>query len=250
MIPTIAVVVMLVTVAGCCIYISYRVGQGISPTSRLRRRGRVEAAIARSETSVREALEHHRDASGAQSRELLEESAAALASQVESLRRPLGDVGDRVNGMRVDLSRESRDLREEVRDTLRSVQDGTREHLSELVRMHAETLEKISGQIRELSNDDERRHESTRVSLERVGSELREASAKSMSELRGSLAAHLKDVGEAIAVIDGRIAEQGVLFGRTDDGIRTALHENEQRHKGTSKNSHRYRRVRVSGLTG
>ena len=47
MIPTVAIMVMLFAVAGCCIYISYRVGQAISPTSRLlqRRLARVEAAV-------------------------------------------------------------------------------------------------------------------------------------------------------------------------------------------------------------
>ena len=114
---------------------------------------------------------------------------------------------------------------------MRSVRDGTREHQSELVRMHAETLEKISGQIRELGSDDERRHESARASLERVGSELREASAKSLSELRGNLAAHLKEVGGIVEGIDQRIGEQGVLLGGMDEGIKTALRDNERRHE-------------------
>jgi DNA recombination protein RmuC len=226
MIPTIAVVVMLFVVAGCCIYISYRVGQGISPTSRLiqRRLVRVEAAVVRTETSVREALEHHREASGEQLRQLAQESAGALATQVESLRRPHNDMSDRVNGMRLDLSRDSKDLREEVQDAVRSVRDGTREHISELARTQAATLETIAGQIRELGSDDGRRHESARNSFERIGSDLKGGYATSASELRGMLASHLKEAGASLVEVDQRIAEQSALLER-------ALHESGQRHE-------------------
>jgi DNA recombination protein RmuC len=233
MIPTIAVVVMLFAVAGCCIYISYRVGQGISPTSRLlqRRLARVEAAIARWETSVREALEHHREASSTQSRQLLQESAGALANGVEALRRPLDDVSDRLNGMRLDLSRDTKDLREEVQDALRLVRDGTREQFGELARMQATMLEKISGEIRELGSADEHQHVLARATLERISSELRDAYATSVSELQRMMAAHLTGARESSAGIERRIAEQSALFDRMDEGLRTALRESEQRHE-------------------
>jgi DNA recombination protein RmuC len=233
MIPAVAVLLMLFAVAGCCVYLSYRVGQAISPTFRSlqRRLARVEAAFVRSETSLRQALEHHRESSSEQLRQLAQESAGTLATQVGSLRRPLDDVSDRVNGMRVDLSRDTKDLREEVQDALRSVRDDTRERLSEYSQTHAAALEKISAQIRELGIDDERRHESARASLERIGSDLRDAYATSVSELRGVLTAHLAEARGSLTGIDRRIVEQSVLLEGVDDGLRTALGESERKHE-------------------
>lgn len=110
MIPTIAVAVMLCTVAGCCIYISYRIGQSISPASRViqRRLSRVEAGVARSEATVERALDHHRHASSEQIARVLHESTERLTQLVELLRRPIDELHDRLNGVRLDLAREQR----------------------------------------------------------------------------------------------------------------------------------------------
>ena len=150
MIPTIAVAVMLCTVAGCCIYISYRIGQSISPASRViqRRLSRVEAGVARSEATVERALDHHRHASSEQIARVLHESTERLTQLVESLRRPIDELHDRLNGVRLDLSRESKDLREDVEHALRAMRDGAREFAGELARVQAETTERIAGQLR------------------------------------------------------------------------------------------------------
>jgi len=75
MLPAAAVLVMLVAVAGCCAYISYRVGQGISrqhgccsdvlPASKRR--------SSRSDANIQKTLERSREETGQQVAQLLEE---------------------------------------------------------------------------------------------------------------------------------------------------------------------------------
>jgi DNA recombination protein RmuC len=230
MVPTLAVAVMLCTVAGCCIYITYRVGQSISPGSRLiqRRLARVEAEVARSEARVERALEQHRQASGEQAARALRESNEALAKLVDSLRRPIDDLHQRLNGVRIDLLRASTDLQEDVQDTLGAMRDGTREDLGELARVHAESTEQLAGQLRDRGADDERRHEGTRALVERVAAGLSLAHAASVSEVRSTLAAHVHEVQETAAHIDRKIAEQGAQLGRTDQDLKAALRGSER----------------------
>jgi DNA recombination protein RmuC len=230
MIPTIAVALMLCAVAGCCIYISYSIGQSISPASRVieRRLAHVEAGFARSEARVGQALEHHRQASSEETVRLLGESAKALESRVDSLRRPIDDLHDRLNGMRLDLTRESRDAREDLENAVRTMRDGTREYLGELARTQAETTEQLAGRLQELDAADERRHEGARVSLERTAAELKGAHAAGVAEVRATLAAHMMEVQEAAAGICRRIVEHGAQLARTDEELKAARRASEQ----------------------
>jgi hypothetical protein len=230
MIPTIAVAVMLCTVAGCCIYISYRIGQSISPASRViqRRLSRVEAGVARSEATVERALDHHRHASSEQIARVLHESTERLTQLVESLRRPIDELHDRLNGMRLDLSRESKDLREDVEHALRATRDGAREFAGQLARVQAETTERIAGQLRVFGADDERRHDGTRTLLERTVAELSGGHAASVSEARSALAVRdrsARDRGKHRSAH----GEHGAQLGRKAEEVQAALGSGEQR---------------------
>jgi DNA recombination protein RmuC len=231
MIPAIAVAVMLCAVAGCCIYISYRIGQSISPTSHViqRRLSRVEARVVKSEERIQQALEQHRQASGEQTAQGLRESAETLAQLVASLRRPIDDLHERLNGVRLELSRESVDLREDVEQALTTIRDGTRELLGELARANAERTEGIADQLRDLGADDERRHEGTRALLERTIAEVSVAHASGVSDARGALAAHGAEVLAIAANIERRIGEHGTELGRSAEEVKAALHSSEQR---------------------
>lgn len=203
MLPIAAVLVMMIAIAGCCVYISYRVGQGISPTSRIleRRLAEVETAIARTEGSVPEARQRNREENDTQARLLMEGFSEASATNIASLSRRVEDVSERLNGVRVDVSRDSRDLRDEIQDALRSLQVGARENFEQLARMQIESLERIAGQIRELGYEDERRHESGRTSLEGIGFDLKTVYATSVKELREELDAHVSYLRATVAQI-------------------------------------------------
>src|SRR5262249_29618122 len=140
---------------------------------------------------------HHRQETSEVTGQLLLESAEALKSLVEALRRPIDDIQERLNGVRLDLSRESNDLREDVENAIMSIQNGTREYMGELAQEQAGALEKITGQLRGLGHDDERRHDSARLLFEGVAAELKDAYSASVSELRDTLAARVTEAQEA-----------------------------------------------------
>jgi len=237
MIPTVAVAVMLCVIAGCCIYLSYRIGEGISPASRLiqRRLARVEAAVVRSEVRVKQTLEHHRQETSERTRQLLLESAEALKRHVGALRRPIDDIHERLNGVRLDLSRESNDLREDVENAIASIQNATREYLGELARAQADTLEKITGRLRELGHDDERRHGTALVLFEGVATELEAAYGASVSELREILDARMTEAQQAAMRIDRRVGEHGTQLGRTEEELKAALYSSGQQYETLSR---------------
>ena len=109
MLPSLAVLIAFIAVAGSCIYISYRVGQLVSPTSRKlqERMSQLEAAVARSAGDVSESLQRHREESGKEARRLSDDSARAADTQAQVVRRGLDDFADRLNVVRLDLTRDA-----------------------------------------------------------------------------------------------------------------------------------------------
>jgi DNA recombination protein RmuC len=230
MIPAIAVAVILTAVAGCCIYLSYCIGQSISPASLAmqRRLARVEAGVARSEARSKQTLEQHRQATSEQTAQLLKAGAEEVASLVQSLRGPIHDLHERLNAVRVDVSRESRDMREDLESLVGTLRNAKQEYLEALENAQAATHERIAGQLRDLGAEDERRHESARILLQHTAADLKDAHAANASEVRGVLAAHVAEVQEAASRIDRRIGDHGVQLGRTDEELRAALGAHRQ----------------------
>jgi DNA recombination protein RmuC len=216
-----------VAVAGCCVYISYRVGQVVSPTSRMleRRIAELEAVVARSEKHVREALERNREESVTEAKRLLQDSAEISETQARFVRKGLDDFSERLNGMRLDLARDSTRFGEVQQDFLKSLRESAGEDFGALARMQRETLEDIARQIAELGSDSKHQQELGKASLQSTGSDLKAAYAATISELRGQLAAHLAELREAVGHLGGTITNQGMQLEGVDHAVKTALRE-------------------------
>src|SRR5262245_57644502 len=123
MLPSIAVLIAFIAVAGGCLLISHRVGQAVSPSSQKleQRFAELEAAFNRSERDLRQALERHREANAKEAGRLLEDGTRATEEQARSVRRGLDDFGQRMNALRLDLERDSQSVREGLEGALAEV---------------------------------------------------------------------------------------------------------------------------------
>ena len=190
MLPSIAVLVAFIAVAGCCLYISYRVGQTVSPASRAlqQRFAELETAVGRSEKDLRQALERHREANAKEAKRLLDEGVRAAETQAQHVRKGFDDFGERLNSARLDFARDATRVREEVQGAVAGLETSTREQTRELGRQQSETLAGISGQIAAQASESERRQERVMMTLETIGADLKAIYATSAGELRERVA--------------------------------------------------------------
>lgn len=239
MLPSIAMLIAFIAVAGCCVYISYRIGQVISPSSRMlqQRFAELEAAVGRSETDIRQALDRHREATGEEARRLLDDGVRASEAQAQFVRRGLDDFGERLNGARLDFARDSTQVREEVRSTLVGLQASTRENTQELARLQSDTLGNLSGQIGTLGSESERRQERAMAALEAISSELKAIYATGASELRERVASDLTEARTSLAQLATAIADQGMQVAQTIAGQGAQLDGVEQTITGALRES-------------
>jgi DNA recombination protein RmuC len=231
MIATAAVLTMLCAIAGGGLFFGRRIVQGIIFKARLldRRLARVEAAVVRSEANVREARERVLEDAYAQSRRMLEQSVAAIAARIDALRRYVDDVGERINGLRLEVLRDGRDLRDEVQDAQQRMQAHRRDDLGELASIYAQALQTLSEQLREAGSDNARRHENGRASLELIKADLGDAYASSVATLRGMVSGHLSSVSQAMTGIERRLDEQAALLAGIDQRSVASLQEGGRR---------------------
>ncbi len=227
MLPSIAMLVAFIVVAGCCAYISHRVGQAISPSSRAlqQRFAELEAAVARSEKDFRQSLERHREANAKEAKRLLDDGARASETQAQSVRRGLEDFSERLNGARLDFSRESTRVREEVQSALAGLQTSSREDAREAARLQSDTLGNLSGQIATLGAESERRQERAMAAVAAIGPELKAIYASSAGELRERVVADLTEARTSLAQLAQAIAGQGTQIGSVEQMISGALRE-------------------------
>jgi DNA recombination protein RmuC len=227
MLPSVALLIAFIAVAAGCFYISHRVGQVVSPTSRKleQRFAELEAAFSRSEKDLRQSLERHREANAKEAGRLLEDGTRAAQEQAHSVRRGLDDFGQRINTLRLDLERDSQRVREDVESALAAVREGQRDSSADLARMQGEALASLSGQIGSLASDSERRQERAMASLEGMGSDLKTAYAASATELRERMTADLGEVRAAAAQLAEAVAGQGTRLHGVEETIRGALQE-------------------------
>jgi DNA recombination protein RmuC len=227
MLPSLAVLIAFIVVAGCCIYISYRVGQVVSPTSRKlqERMSLLEAAIARSAGDVSESLQRHREESGKEATRLIDDSARAVDTQAQFVRRGLDDFADRLNVVRLDLTRDAARIREEIQGALEHLRSSAREDSRELAGMQSETLGNITGQIRELGSASERRQERAMATLDAIGADLKAIYTASASELCQRITAELADFRAAVAQLAQTIAGQGAQLAGVERTVVGAMQE-------------------------
>jgi DNA recombination protein RmuC len=211
MLPSLVVLVVFIAVAGCCIYLSYRVGQVISPASRAlaKRMAEMEAVVGRAAADVRGYLAQHRRETGDESKRLREGGAHEMAEQTRLVRRGLEDFGERLNATRVDLARDATRLREDVEGALAGMRERAREDAAELARLHGQAAATMSGQLGNIGSESARRQDRAQAALETMGLELKAAYAASASELREGArqdAAELARLhSSAVAAIAGQI---------------------------------------------
>lgn len=231
MLATAAVLTMLCAIAGGGLFFGHRIMQGIFFKARLldRRLARVEAAVVRSEGNVRQARERVLEDAYAQSRRMLEQNVAAIAARVDALRTYVDDVGERINGLRLEVLRDGRDLREEVQDAQQRMQAHRRDDLGELASIHAQALHTLSEQLREAGSDNARRHDNGRASLELIKADLGDAYASSVATLRGMVSGHLSAVSLAMTGIERRLDEQAALLAGIDQRSVASLQEGGKR---------------------
>lgn len=239
MLPSIAVLVAFITVAGCCLYISYRVGQTVSPAPRAlqQRFAELEAAVGRSEKDLRQALERHREANAKEAKRLLDEGTRASEAQAQYVRKGLDDFGERLNGARLDFARDSTHLREEVQGAVANLQASTREETRELGRLQSETLASISGQIAAQASESERRQQRAMAALETIGADLEAIYAKSKSELSERVGTDLAGARAALAQLAQAISAQGAQVTQTLTGQGAQIDGMEQTIKAALRES-------------
>ena len=227
MLPSLAVLIAFIVVAGCCIYVSYRVGQVVSPTSRKlqERMSLLEAAVARSAGDISESLERHREESGKEATRLMDDSARAADTQAQVVRRGLDDFADRLNVVRLDLTRDASRIREEIQGALEHLRSSAREDSRELAGMQSETLGNITGQIRELGSESERRQERAMATLDAIGADLKAIYTASASELCQRIIAELAEFRVAVAQLAQTIAGQGAQLAGVERTLVGAMQE-------------------------
>ena len=230
MLPSIAVLVAFIAVAGCCLYISYRVGQTVSPASRAlqQRFAELETAVGRSEKDLRQALERHREANAKEAKRLLDEGVRAAETQAQHVRKGFDDFGERLNSARLDFARDATRVREDVQGAVAGLETSTREQTRELGRQQSETLAGISGQIAAQASESERRQERVMTTLETIGADLKAIYATSAGELRDRVGADLNEARASLARLAETITTQGGEVAQAVAGQRTQLDGMEQ----------------------
>jgi len=88
----------------------------------------------------------------------------------------------------------------------------------------------MARQVAEFSIEDQRRHDSGRLSLEGIGADLGRTYAASAKELREALAVHLATMQGQVAQIGERIAEESAQLHGMDQRLAAALHEGSEKH--------------------
>jgi DNA recombination protein RmuC len=230
MLPSIAVLVAFIAVAGCCLYISYRVGQTVSPASHAlqQRFAELETAVGRSEKDLRQALERHREANAKEARRLLDEGVRAAETQAQHVRKGLDDFGERLNSARLDFARDATRVREEVQGAVAGLETSTREQTRELGRQQSETLAGISGHIAAQASEGEHRQERVMAALETIGSDLKAIYATSAGELRDRVGSDLNEARASLARLAETITTQGGEVAEAVAGQRMQLGGMEQ----------------------
>jgi|GEM_PF-6302658 len=225
MLASLVILAAFLVVAGCCVYISYRIGQVVSPTARalVKRIGDLEAGVARSTAHMRQALAQHRQDSAEETRRILGDHGKTATDHAGFVRRGLEDLGDRLNATRLDLVRDATRLREDIERTLASLRERAQEDAAALARMQSEGLAGLSARIAELGAAADHREERARAMLEGVGADLKAAYAAGAAELQRQTAVHLSDAREALARFEEAAAGQGARLGGVERTVSAAV---------------------------
>jgi DNA recombination protein RmuC len=215
-----------------CVLILYRSGRtpSVSPVLEQRLHS-LEAAIDRSDATIREEFGRGRDETREASRSLREEVAGLFDRLSASLRASLNDLSTgqqaqletfaaRLNEAKTEGETGARNLREEIHLTLKQLGDGVSARIGELVIAQGEKLDKVTGQITSLTEGNERRQETLRANVEAKLGELKTDAGVSATALREEITTNLQSLGNGLSQTIEQISQsQRERLDRVSAGV-------------------------------
>jgi DNA recombination protein RmuC len=204
--------VVLAVAVGLGILIIYRPGRSptaISPILEQRLLS-IEAAIGRSDSTIREEFGRGRDETREGSRSLREEVTGLFERLTGSLRASLNDLSTaqqvqletfatRLNEAKTESATDARNLREESQLTLKQLGQTVGTRIGELVTVQGEKLDMVTTQITALTDANERRQETLRANVEAKLGELRADAGVNAKALREEITTSLQNLGNGLS---------------------------------------------------
>jgi DNA recombination protein RmuC len=178
----------------------------------------IEAAIGRSDTTIREEFGRGRDETREGSRSLREEVTGLFEKLGDSLRASLNDLSTgeqnqldafatRLGEAKAEAATDARNLREEIQRTLQQLGDGVGTRIGELAMTQGKKLDTVIGQITALTEGNERRQETLRTNVEAKLGELKTDAGVNAKALREEMTTNLQNLGGALSQTIDQISQ-------------------------------------------
>ena len=216
-----------------CIVIIYRSGRtasSISPILDQRLLG-IEAAIGRSDATIRDEFGRGRQETREGARALREELTCLFERLAGALRASLNDLSTgqqaqletfaaHLNEARTGAAADARNLREEIQSTLQQLGEAVGNRIGELVTLQTEKLDAVTAKITSLTEGNERRQEVLRTNIESKLGELKADAGVSAKALREEISNNLQNLGKALAQTIEQISlSQKERLDRVSSGV-------------------------------
>jgi DNA recombination protein RmuC len=226
-------VILSALAVALCIVIIYRSGRttrGILPIVDQRLLG-IEAAIGRSDATIRDEFGRGREETREGARSLREEVTILFERLAGSLRGSLNDfsIGQqaqletfatRLNEARTSAASDARNLREEIQSTLQQLGEVVGNRIGELVTAQGEKLDGVTNQITTLTEGNERRQDTLRANVEARLGDLKADAGLSAKALREEISNNLQNLSSALAqTIDQISLSQKERLDRVSAGV-------------------------------
>jgi DNA recombination protein RmuC len=226
-------VILSALAVALCIVIIYRSGRttrGILPIVDQRLLG-IEAAIGRSDATIRDEFGRGREETREGARSLREEVTILFERLASSLRGSLNDfsIGQqaqletfatRLNEARTSAASDARNLREEIQSTLQQLGEVVGNRIGELVTAQGEKLDGVTNQITTLTEGNERRQDTLRANVEARLGDLKADAGLSAKALREEISNNLQNLSSALAqTIDQISLSQKERLDRVSAGV-------------------------------
>jgi hypothetical protein len=163
-----AVILLLVLAVLICIGVIYRMGRGGTTVSPIldQRLLSIEGSISRSDSTIREEFGRGPDETREASRSLREEVTGQFRALSESVRGSIGDLttgqntrladfAEGLDGAKNAAAADAKALREEIQGTLQRFRENVGNRIGELIAIHGENLDGVTGQISALRETQE-----------------------------------------------------------------------------------------------
>jgi DNA recombination protein RmuC len=226
-------VILSALAVALCIVIIYRSGRttpGILPILDQRLLG-IEAAIGRSDATIRDEFGRGREEAREGARSLREEVSSLFERLAGSLRASMNDLSigqqaqletfaTRLNEARTSAASDARNLREEIQSILQQLGEAVGNRIGDLVALQTEKLDTVTAQITSLTEGNERRQEVLRSNMEAKLGDLKADAGLSAKALREEISNNLQNLGSALAQTIAQISlSQKERLDRVSAGV-------------------------------